>query len=100
MTKQEKIREGMAKLEDYNCSGCTLPQTISCEHPCVAQYQQADEKLHYIHSQGGAIKVESQLPTVSWTLSGQNAPSQAECISRAFRQAYAGRVAVEPLIGD
>lgn len=52
MTIQEEIREGMAIRLDYNCEGCTLPDTISCTHPCKQQYMIADEQRSYLHSQG------------------------------------------------
>lgn len=47
---QEDIREGMATRLDYNCEGCTLPETFACVHPCEQQYMVADELIKYLNS--------------------------------------------------
>jgi len=62
MSKQEEIREGIAKR---HCEGC-LPEEQCSEKrvgkKCPEYYETADEELGWLHSQGVVIKVERELP--------------------------------------
>lgn len=74
MTKQEVIREGIARIAHTN--GRIWPKIYKTEDPhnCkweeLSEYHQeiykggADDILHYLHSQGVVIKVERGMPCV------------------------------------
>lgn len=108
MTKQQKIREGMAKyLREHDgiicCSEIECGETDCCE--C-----QSEGLLTYLHSQGVVIKVERELPPLSkkvldiLDVRGLT-PLVASAIPKAlFVHAQdlqdAGFTAVEPLIKE
>ena len=97
MTKQEEVKEGVQELID-KCYGSRNP-----DYPKLIIFRPQkflNELFPYLHSQGVVIKTERELPKVEWTLTGIETPSQAQKISKAFRKAYAGYVAVEPLIKE
>ena len=85
-TEQEIIREGVLKILD----GCDLDPAVDW----------AWIILSYLQSQGVVLKGERELPVVQWAMTGKDTPSQAAKIGTAFCKAYAGCVAVEPLVGE
>lgn len=65
MTKQEQIREGIAKHFRPHTLGDVeddLSGFISCTGTMKLWRYEADELLEYLHSQGVVIKVERKLP--------------------------------------
>jgi len=94
MTKQQEIKEGIEKFvsEAYWYEG---------EKNIVADI--TDRLVRYLHDNGVVRKSDKNFrPTVEWDMTGDTTLSQAETVSRAFREAYnkAGFVAVESLIDE
>lgn len=62
MTKQDIVREGIAKR---HCDGCLRDEQCSFKrvgNKCPEYYGSADEELQYLHSQDVVIRVDRELP--------------------------------------
>ena len=129
MTKQEKIREGLALLIPTTCGNCHLDGDreirSDCDDleepgsPCLLQLFLAKEYLSYLLSKGGVVKVDRELPDGVWErigtclsrkfsfnrISWLRHPKRDECLvelakETEFELGKAGYVAVEPLIEE
>jgi len=91
MTKQEEIREGMAKKLSWILTG--EEWSAICEESQSTFLADTDELLYYLHSKGVVIKVDRKPKNPfdhSWM------PIEREAYNRALQDL----VAVEPLIEE
>ncbi|KKN78497.1 hypothetical protein LCGC14_0350290 [marine sediment metagenome] len=96
MPTREEIREGIARTYfSHRFAGDVSFDEVSDE--C---YAFADVDMANLHSQGVVIKVKGELPQVEITYTGWLTPSQITEIGAAYRKAYAGFGAFEPLIKE
>ena len=102
MTKQEEIREGIARLlYDRECNGIDcggfLPQETFEEYWASLTEEEkrgeVEETLTYLKSKGVVIKVDKPLPTIDYHSAY---PENEEIYQQAMVEA--GFVAVEELI--
>lgn len=90
VNKQEEIREGLFMV--------LFPHAPSDR---AGGDETVGKVLKYLHSKDVAIKVEGGTePPVAWTMPSAVTPSQARVVVKAFRKAYTGYVATEPLIKE
>jgi len=62
----EKIREGIANIVGYDCVGCTMPETPSCNHPCVQELYTTDQILKFLDENDvRLIDKDRELPFIS-----------------------------------
>ncbi len=97
MTKQEEIKEEIQRLIGEKLTALmpdrfTMPFSLNGE-------QLAGRIIQYLHSQGVVIKVDKS-PVIQFDLTGHMTPSEVSKIGNAYRKAYTGYVAVEPLIKE
>ena len=101
-TKQEEIREGIARLVHYWHIGGSERWEDNDEENWQGPkrqeyYEAADALIPYLHSQGVVLKVDRELPTSSWN--GHEYIEQNDFVLKGRNQLLdAGYVAVEPLI--
>lgn len=98
MNKQEEIREGIAQnLEDVFSELDHWDCPAECGHKvCLTEWRDTltDELLAYLHSQGGVIKVDKELPAI--VARGYFGRAMANLTQKDMLKA--GFVAVEPLV--
>ena len=107
MTKQDIIRKGIANRCFENCDGATQEQCDELKKQYdgvdACRYCGADQVLKYLHSQGGVIKVDRELPIGIIEkdlidLELQKTSRQWVLLNLDYQIKTAGLVAVEPLI--
>ena len=103
MTKQEKIRDGMAERCFENCDGATQEQCdeLNKKYDAVdaCRYCGADQVLAYLHSQGVVIKVKRELPEY-WFDRGEGGYTEQHYIPSGLQECLeeAGYTAFESLL--
>ena len=89
MASREEIREGAEEIISDCVYGLAKAPMFSEDI--------VKELFSYLDSVGVVIKVERDLPSVTYTLTAGNTPDELMVIEKEYRKAYAGYAATEPL---
>ncbi len=99
MTTREKIREKIREGIDKVIQHWSPLSSVSANWaPLYGGASVGQDVQLYLHSQGVVIKVDRELPTVAYTITAAVTLDESMVIEKAYRKAYAGYAAVEPLI--